>query len=49
MNSTFLTFETVTLVPYEKNLIDYGLLSPEQVCILVTLLYTVKRCYIKLK
>jgi len=35
MNGTFLTFETVTLVPYEKNLIDYGLLSPEQVCILL--------------
>ncbi|CAC5392508.1 pepP [Mytilus coruscus] len=31
MNSTFLTFETVTLVPYEPNLIDYDLLSPEQI------------------
>lgn len=31
MNGTFLTFETVTLVPYEPNLIDYELLIPGQI------------------
>lgn len=27
----FLTFEVVSLVPYDRNLIDLSLLSPEQV------------------
>ena len=31
MDSTFLGFETLTLVPYEPNLINYDLLSTEQV------------------
>lgn len=30
-NTTFLGFETVTLVPYEPNLINYDLLSQSQV------------------
>ena len=28
---TYLTFEVVSLVPYDRNLIDISLLSPEQV------------------
>ena len=31
MDSTFLGFETLTLVPYEPNLINYDLLNTEQV------------------
>lgn len=30
---TYLTFEVVSFVPYDRNLIDVSLLSPEQVSI----------------
>ena len=31
MDSVFLGFETLTLVPYEPTLIDFSLMSPAQV------------------
>lgn len=33
---TYLTFELVSFVPYDRNLIDVSLLSPEQVSVLST-------------
>lgn len=39
---TYLTFEVVSLVPYDRNLIDVSLLSPEQVSERASVLFTLQ-------
>ena len=42
--ATMLGFETITLVPYEPNMIDYSLLTEKQVC---NFIYLHEPAYVK--